>query len=153
MIVETRSACRRFEVLSAPQTDVATGAAVSRACPEPFLHEVERDAGARRRHPETALEARRGPVRLVADFKGRAPVELTGLGEIKHPQEGPRSSRASRSRQTERNVARVRLAHPSAVSWSGRMSCRSELDCVWRQAAHVNDLCGIHRPELSRLRF
>jgi len=43
------------------------------------------------------LRALGGSLRLVADFKDRAPVELTGFGEIKHLQEGPRSPRTSRA--------------------------------------------------------
>jgi transcriptional regulator with XRE-family HTH domain len=48
------------------------------------------------------LRALGGSLRLVADFKDRAPVELTGFGEIKHPQEGPRSPRTSRTRTRTR---------------------------------------------------
>lgn len=46
---------------------------------------------------DSYLRALGGSLRLVVDFKDRAPVELTGFGEIKHPQGGPRSPRTSRA--------------------------------------------------------
>lgn len=43
------------------------------------------------------LRALGGRLRLVADFKDRAPVELTGFGEIRRPQEGTKSPRTLRA--------------------------------------------------------
>jgi transcriptional regulator with XRE-family HTH domain len=56
---------------------------------------------------DSYLGALGGSLRLVVEFKDRAPVELTGFGEIKQPQDRRKPSPTSRARREKRDVAQV----------------------------------------------